>query len=556
MCDDLANEWGYTLTGTIGKRGQLSSSLSDLYALQSMIKQSLGGQFYLAKLVASGSDANLFSMTEASGGLLDRVLVGCGSYIAGDNGPLEGWSTSMFVLSSGSTDISPPPEGSRNGAQSQQTIALPYHIPCKGCESNIAILEARCMGELHRRCLMAKMKNEPIRALFMELILAGNGGRLSNEALLSLGELAQLHNFHIIVDEIMTGGRVGPGMLCSMNAPVKFMDNISHITMGKWTTMGLCIRRAGFEAQEPSIDQSRGSGTVHNAQLVLMQWKVVQDRLPFIEGRRNAVLASLKLTRDHAWGGGILIFGEKFRLDSKQGLKNRYLPLCESIPIDKIRFATPEYYKKCDCCKRLTTRVNAWLVHSENVGRREDRLFLQHVCARSITNAFRLKDFLLKPKPQVNGFSRKFLTNYLMTCLDHQHRSGCTSWLGSTKEAFMSKATNLVHRAILGGVLISSRISSKRTRYLAAHDSCEYPINSSVTVDVHGPSPSVNDPTNALAIRKEETGKIKRKGGVSSMSFHAKRHKRGHGNKAEASSEDINDSIEDKEMGIVLLIKV
>ena len=135
-----------------------------------------------------------------------------------------------------------------------------------------------------------------------------------------------------------------------------------------------------------------------------MHWKVVLDRLPFIEARRKEVLGSLKLTRDRAWGGGMLIFGEKFRLDSKQGLKNRYLPLCKSIPIDKIRFSTPECYKKCDCCKRITTRVNAWLVHSVNVGRQEDRIFLRHICDRSITNAFRQKDLLLKPRPSVNGF--------------------------------------------------------------------------------------------------------------------------------------------------------
>ena len=189
---------------------------------------------------------------------------------------------------------------------------------------------------------MAKMNNCPIRALFLEMILAGNGGILRNEALLALGELARHHNFNIIVDEIMTGGRVGPGMLCSMNSPVQFVEKISHVTMVKWTTMGLCLRSEGFVPQEASLDQSRGSGTVKNAQQVMLHWKVVLDRLPFLEVRRNAVLTSLKLTRDRAWGGGILIFGEKFRLDSKRGLKNRYLPLCQSIPIDKIRFSTPE----------------------------------------------------------------------------------------------------------------------------------------------------------------------------------------------------------------------
>ena len=42
----------------------------------------------------------------------------------------------------------------------------------------------------------------------MELILAGNGASLSNRFLIKLAKLAELHDFNIIVDEIMTGGRV------------------------------------------------------------------------------------------------------------------------------------------------------------------------------------------------------------------------------------------------------------------------------------------------------------------------------------------------------------
>ena len=42
----------------------------------------------------------------------------------------------------------------------------------------------------------------------MELILAGNGASLSNRFLIKLAKLAGLHDFNIIVDEIMTGGQV------------------------------------------------------------------------------------------------------------------------------------------------------------------------------------------------------------------------------------------------------------------------------------------------------------------------------------------------------------
>ena len=49
------------------------------------------------------------------------------------------------------------------------------------------------------------MKNK-ITAILMEITLALNGATLSNHALTIMGQLARLHDFGIVVDEIMTGG--------------------------------------------------------------------------------------------------------------------------------------------------------------------------------------------------------------------------------------------------------------------------------------------------------------------------------------------------------------
>ena len=49
------------------------------------------------------------------------------------------------------------------------------------------------------------MKNK-VTCILMEITLASNGSTASDRALTILGELAHLHKFGIVVDEIMTGG--------------------------------------------------------------------------------------------------------------------------------------------------------------------------------------------------------------------------------------------------------------------------------------------------------------------------------------------------------------
>ena len=49
------------------------------------------------------------------------------------------------------------------------------------------------------------MKNK-ITAILLEITLASNQATLSDHALTILGELARLHVFGLVVDEIVTGG--------------------------------------------------------------------------------------------------------------------------------------------------------------------------------------------------------------------------------------------------------------------------------------------------------------------------------------------------------------
>ena len=59
----------------------------------------------------------------------------------------------------------------------------------------------------------------------MEITLASNGSTVSDHALTILGHLAHLHDFGIVVDEIMTGGRTK-----TMLSAMENTQNISKVS--------------------------------------------------------------------------------------------------------------------------------------------------------------------------------------------------------------------------------------------------------------------------------------------------------------------------------------
>ena len=83
------------------------------------------------------------------------------------------------------------------------------------------------------------MKNK-VTCILMEITLASNGSTISDRALTILGELAHLHKFGIVVDEIMTGGRTKT-MLSTMEKPKIFQKSVEFITMGKWLKCGMVL---------------------------------------------------------------------------------------------------------------------------------------------------------------------------------------------------------------------------------------------------------------------------------------------------------------------------
>ena len=124
-----------------------------------------------------------------------------------------------------------------------QIVALPYHLPCAKCsDDELRQYEKDCLEALNQKLLLATLWGTPFRAILLELILCGTGGELSNNFLRSFGALCEHYNVPIIVDEVMTGGRVGPNMTLASSTPIEFNNQVKFITMGKYNGCGMLLR--------------------------------------------------------------------------------------------------------------------------------------------------------------------------------------------------------------------------------------------------------------------------------------------------------------------------
>ena len=288
MGDDFANEWGasYILIDcnhqATKRRAIDYSCSSDRVAeteLRSIIHQCTRGFFSLEKLTPNGSDANLFAITSLSNGDTNGVLVGCGSYISGDLGPLQCWSTANFRIEEGPTYIYSPQSQDVSTSGRNRTTPLPYHLPGIMKERRLESYEDLCLRILHKRCVYQKTIDQPITVLFLELLLASNGSVLSDRFLEKLGNLSIHHGFGIIVDEILTGARTEE-VLLTMEKPRRFLDQVTYITVGKWCKCGMILtgnkRDIYLERKNKSLD-ARGVTTTIKCSVPLPYFRVLQE---------------------------------------------------------------------------------------------------------------------------------------------------------------------------------------------------------------------------------------------------------------------------------------
>ena len=205
-----------------------------------LIEKTTNQLFGLMKLTTNGSDANLFAVTSLTQGNTSGCLVACGSYVSGDSGPLQSWSTSTFEIGSGPAGVIGPEDPNITSFTLQHTVTLPYLIEGAMSYDDLRQYEDECLEHLHILCLYNKVMKNKVTCILMEISLASNGSTLSDRALTILGELARLHGFGIVVDEIMTGECMKK-MLSTMEKPKIFQKAVEFITMGKWLKCAMVL---------------------------------------------------------------------------------------------------------------------------------------------------------------------------------------------------------------------------------------------------------------------------------------------------------------------------
>ena len=236
MADDLANNWGVNLC--LPDRYNRSfhcpklPRILDVNDGQTSPFASLPGKiaaetdlFCFERVSICGSQANSWAINDATNHNASLCLFAAGSYVAGDGSALQSYSSSEFTTGSELALITPPQDVSKGVCTN--TVPLPYHIPGVLGAKELMAYEDECLQAVHIRLSWAKMRRKPFKALLLELMLAGNGAILSNRALVSIGKLAIHHNLHVIVDEIMTGGRTG-NMFYLFSKPPSFQSTVTH----------------------------------------------------------------------------------------------------------------------------------------------------------------------------------------------------------------------------------------------------------------------------------------------------------------------------------------
>ena len=228
-------------------------------------------------------------------------------YVSGDSAPLQSWSTSAFEIGSGPAGIIGPEDPKISSFTLQHTIALPYSIEGAMSYDDLHLYEDKCLEHLQILCLYNKVMKNKVTCILLEISLASNGATLSYHALTILGELAHLHDFGIVVDEIMTGGHTKK-MLSTMEKPKIFQQALEFITIGKWSKCGMVLasKRQQTILQDISSRQPPcGASTGIDGNEAYTIFSEVVNHLENVDARLGAVLRKCRVKENDAWGKGL-----------------------------------------------------------------------------------------------------------------------------------------------------------------------------------------------------------------------------------------------------------
>ena len=277
----------------------------------------------------------LYAVTSLTQGNTSGCLVACGSYVSGDSGPLQSWSTSAFDIGSGPSGIVCPEDQRITPFTLKHTITLPYFIEGKISDNDLCKYENECLEHLHVLCLYNKVMKNKVTCILIEITLASKGSTISDRALTILGHLACLHYFGIAVDEKMTGGCTR-AMLSTMDKPKIFQKSVEFITVGKWLKCGMVLgskRQQTIRNKLLSQQLPRGASTGINGNEAYTIFSEVVNNLENVDARRRTVLTKCRVKERDAWGKGLHIFIPGKREGILAGTRNCLLPLIMNTPI-------------------------------------------------------------------------------------------------------------------------------------------------------------------------------------------------------------------------------
>ena len=359
--DEMENNWGCNLVQTT-----LGFASRNFHDLDQHVRADVRG-FQLHKLEISGTAANEVAVELSTNYEYKRCLLAMGSYSGGVGKMLE--LTSTKCATCGLLSIPADPEDTGTSCQFQ-TVPMPYWVVSSEYPAKMRKeVEDKCLLQINKRLLLAKLAGEPFKAFFLELLLAGNGGELSNTFLKKLGILLHKYNIKVIVDEVLTGGRVGPDMTMTTKTPQEFQKVVHFITMGKITGCGLILEKAPLKPRERE-EGVRGISTILECGEAWQYWTEVVDRIRKGKPaqRRRETISIMKVNRDEVWGAGCLIFTSKSRPWVMKGLKNRLLPMLENTKIRK-HTTKPSNWNRSTLCGTLAKQTGKWLKHAEEINR-------------------------------------------------------------------------------------------------------------------------------------------------------------------------------------------
>ena len=300
--DNLENNWGCDHVISLPSRNaSRSEENTNFRGFKMLIGVTTQYKYILQHVTECGSTANLWAISDATGFDTNKCLFAAGSYVAGDDGALQAFTSSEVDVNKSYASILPCKKVKSDVARAN-TIALPYYIPGVLSDEELVNYENECLFALNLKIKNNIVCGHPSKALFMELVLAGNGALLSDRALICIGALLSESNMTVVVDEIMTAGRATCGsMLCCQTKPEEFQQVISHVTLGKWVLVGLILTSPMFIEKRTAMygdairntssnSKKRGTSTVIQLKEAVFKWNHVAQNIDTIGQRRSALI--------------------------------------------------------------------------------------------------------------------------------------------------------------------------------------------------------------------------------------------------------------------------